>query len=194
MTIVPTGAGDSRMVPVPGIESIGGAQWLPDGAHVVLWANEPAQAFRGWVIGTNGEGRRPITPPDVMAPAFTNSNKALAPDGRSVLVANLDGKWSLYPVDGGPPQPVAHLKADDQVVQWADTPRTVYVRKRGSLPLRIARVNLDTGQREPWHDLMPGDPAGVADVNSVIIASDGRHYAYSSFRLLTELYLLEGVR
>jgi hypothetical protein len=31
-------------------------------------------------------------------------------------------------------------------------------------------------------------------VNSVIIASDGRHYAYSSFRLLTELYLLEGVR
>jgi hypothetical protein len=194
MTIAPVGAGESRTVSVPGVETIGGAQWFPDATRVLLWANEPGQAFRGWVMAANGEGRRAVTSGEVIAPVFTNGYKALTPDGRAMLLSSLEGQWSLYPVDGGTPRPLTALNKDDVVLAWTDTPQSIFVRRRGELPMRVVRVDLETGRREPWRELIPGDPAGVIDVLGAVVTPDGRYYAYSSLRALTELYLIEGVK
>ena len=52
----------------------------------------------------------------------------------------------------------------------------------------------ETGDRTLWKTLAPSDPAGVPSINAVSLSSDGRFYAYSFDRTLSDLYLVEGVR
>ncbi len=41
---------------------------------------------------------------------------------------------------------------------------------------------------------MPSDPAGVGLINPAFVTPDGRHYVYSFRRVLSDLYLAEGLR
>ena len=72
--------------------------------------------------------------------------------------------------------------------------RYVYVREIDAESFRIARLDLRTGRREPWKELTPADPAGVHNLWRVLLTSDGRHYAYSYQRDLSDLYLVEGLK
>jgi hypothetical protein len=54
-------------------------------------------------------------------------------------------------------------------------------------------VELASGRRERWKEFMPGDPAGVALINPAFLTPDGRHYVYSFRRVLSDLYLAEGL-
>ena len=62
-----------------------------------------------------------------------------------------------------------------------------------SLPARVHRVTLANGQRELWRELTAADPAGVYKISPVAITPDGNAYAYTALRVLSELYLTEGV-
>ena len=86
------------------------------------------------------------------------------------------------------------IKPGEQMVAWLGDGRHVLVRERRGLPNRVFRVSIDTGQREPWRELMPLDPAGVLDVLGLVTTPDGQHYAYSYIRAVTDLYLLEGLK
>jgi hypothetical protein len=70
------------------------------------------------------------------------------------------------------------------------------VRERAaSLPARIQRLDLKTGNREPWKELRPTDAAGVRSDNlAVFVPPDGRSYLYSYRRELSDLYLVDGLR
>lgn len=48
--------------------------------------------------------------------------------------------------------------------------------------------------RERWKEFMPSDPAGVTLINPAFLTPDGRHYVYSFRRVLSDLYLAEGLR
>ncbi len=41
---------------------------------------------------------------------------------------------------------------------------------------------------------MPSDPAGVLAIFGVCAATDGESYAYSYARILSDLFLVEGVK
>lgn len=51
-----------------------------------------------------------------------------------------------------------------------------------------------SGARTPWKMLAPSDRAGLLAVNSIHISPDGKAYAYSYTRVLSELYLVDGIR
>jgi hypothetical protein len=55
-------------------------------------------------------------------------------------------------------------------------------------------VNIDTGEREPWKELAPPDPAGVSVVDPIIASADGRSLVYSYRRVLERLVVVEGLR
>ena len=62
------------------------------------------------------------------------------------------------------------------------------------LPAQVFRVNLESGRREMWKELMPADRAGVASIFTVLPAADGRAYVYSYSRTLSQVYLVEGLK
>ena len=51
-----------------------------------------------------------------------------------------------------------------------------------------------TGKRELWKELTPPDPAGISTISPPRIAPDGKAYVYSYNRILSDLFLVEGVK
>jgi len=77
--------------------------------------------------------------------------------------------------------------------RWTANPPAIFVRTT-AVAAAVWRVDPTTGARMPWKTLIPSDRAGIVGVHSVHIGRDGRSYAYSYERRLSELYLLAGLR
>jgi hypothetical protein len=54
-------------------------------------------------------------------------------------------------------------------------------------------VEVATGRREPWKTITPQDPAGIFNAD-LMLAPDGKSYAYNAKRSLSDLYLVDGLR
>ena len=70
----------------------------------------------------------------------------------------------------------------------------MYVLRKGTPPVSIFRIDLRTGRREVWKDLPARDPAGVATLSRAVMTRDGKAYAFTYQQILTDLYLVEGLR
>jgi hypothetical protein len=102
----------------------------------------------------------------------------------------------LYPVDSGEARAARGAVAGDAPQQWSADGRSLCVRQTTSVfpgPARLFRLNLETGERAPWKEMFPEDPAGVVITDQVRVTPDGRSYAYNYYRLLSDLYLVEGL-
>jgi hypothetical protein len=98
----------------------------------------------------------------------------------------------LVPVEGGDARPVGGIEAGEVLIRWSGDGKSVFVYRPGELPTRIQRVALETGEREPWMELVPSDPAGVSTIGQIRLTPDGKSCVYSFKRILSELYLVEG--
>ena len=76
---------------------------------------------------------------------------------------------------------------------FASDSKGLLVRTR-TLPIRVARVDIATGRREPWKTIAPADTAGLKSIPSLRFSDDGKSYAYSSFRILSDLYVVDGMK
>ena len=65
--------------------------------------------------------------------------------------------------------------------------------REDSVVVNLFRLNPVTGQRQFWRRLMPSDPAGVRLIEDIYIAPDAQAYGYSYYRLLSEVYIAEGL-
>jgi hypothetical protein len=62
------------------------------------------------------------------------------------------------------------------------------------MPSGIDRIEIASGVRQAWKDLMPSDPSGVLGVWRVFVTPDGSSYAYQFGSSVGRLYLAEGLR
>jgi hypothetical protein len=76
---------------------------------------------------------------------------------------------------------------------WSADGRFIYVWNPSELPFRVSRVELATGRREPWKTITPQDPAGIYNAD-LMLTPDGKSYAYNAKRMLSDLYLVQGLR
>jgi hypothetical protein len=67
----------------------------------------------------------------------------------------------------------------------------IYVWNR-SFPARLRLINPTTGAGKTWLETMPPDPAGLLYAN-LFITPDGKSYAYRYRRVLSTLYLTDGL-
>lgn len=117
-----------------------------------------------------------------------------SPDGKLVPSAESEGQVKLYPIDGGQPRPLPGVGPGDEVLLWSADGRSLLVRRRHTLPVRIDRVEVATGKVALWREIAPADRTGMTEVSSVRISMDGSTFTYTVQRLLSELYLAEGLR
>ena len=181
----PTGAGEPKLFSREGL-SIYGAGWMPDGKQIVLTASEPGRGPRIFVQSIDGGKPRAVTPEGY-------SGVVLAPDGKWVLVVGPDRKRYVYSLSGGEPTVVPGLEKEDAVDQRSADGRYLFVHRRGEAPIRVFRLELSSGKKEPWRTLMPEDGAGVSELVPIPTPS-GEAYVYNYTRTLSDLYLVEGVR
>jgi hypothetical protein len=188
LTMLPTGAGEIRVLKDEGLQDIRSAGWFPDGRRLLLMANEAGRLPRLWVQAPSGGKPRPVTPEGA-----TGKDTVISPDGRFVVAFPSGAmRAQRYPVDGGEPAPIAGIEDNEYPVQWTED-GMLYVRK-GGVPAKIARIEVATGQRTAWKEIAPADPAGVWSMLRVMLTRDGRSCAYGFSRSLSELYLVEGLK
>ena len=79
-------------------------------------------------------------------------------------------------------------------IGWTADGRQLFVQREGEVPERIQKLDLATGTVVPWKELTLEDLAGVVRIDPVRVAPDGRSWAYSYIRVLSNLYVVEGLR
>jgi len=191
LLIVPTGPGESRVLPTGSLESYGRVSWLPDQKRIVFSAMERGHAWRCYVQDLSDGLPRPITPEGVEADKWT---LLVSRDGRFVAAQDPTKKVALYPIDGGPPRPIPGIVVGDNPIQWSADERFLYVRAAGDFPAMVYRLDITTGHRDLWKAIGPQDPAGVRGVGKVLMTPDAATYVYSYWRSLNELFLAEGIK
>jgi hypothetical protein len=117
-----------------------------------------------------------------------------SPDGKLVPAFTTGTDVKLYPIDGGDPRPFPGVNQGDEVLLWSADGRSVLVQRRATMPVRIDRVDVTTGKAVLWGELAPADRAGITAVSSVCVSDDEGTVAYTVRRLLSELYLVDGLR
>jgi eukaryotic-like serine/threonine-protein kinase len=190
LVLLPTGAGESRVV-TERLENFGGAAWLPDGKQFVFAAQEKGHQLRIRVQNLEGGDSRPLSPEGVSIRRATNP---VTPDGKFVLGVQTGGKVSLYPLEGGQPRPVAGLDAGDVPIQWSQDGRFLYVHVHNpsGLPNKVWLLDPASGKKQPWLEIKPGELEGEG--LDVLLTRDGKSYVYGTQRVLSELYVVEGLR
>jgi outer membrane protein assembly factor BamB len=154
-----------------------------------LRGNEPAHGVRLYLQDVAGGKPLPITPEGVNGTNFT-----VSPDGRFVAGIGPDGRDYLFPVHSGEPVPISGLLPAEQPIGWTEDSKSLYIYRLGEVPAKVYCLDLATGRRTAWKELMPADPAGVATIGPILITPDGKTYVYGFHRTLADLYLVEGLK
>ena len=185
LTLLPTGAGESRTIPANGMH-YDRVEWFPDGRRILFTGNEPNHPTRSFAQDLNGGKPVPVTNDGATA-------TRVSPDGKYVTVTQ-GGKLNLFPVTGGSLKPVADLEAGESVIRWSGDGRYMYLRKlMEPSVLRISRIDVASGHREVWKELKTPDPVGV-QILHVALTPDGNSYAYSYQRDISTLYMAENLK
>jgi len=189
--LLPTKAGEAKTLPHGALGQINNARaaWFPDGKRFLLSGNEAGQGGRLYVQDIDGGKPLPVSPEGTDALTFS-----LSPDGKTVAAVGPDGKGYFYPIPAGEPRPIKGLNDGEVPAGWTSDSSSIYVDRPSDLPAKVYRLNIETGQRTLWKQLMPPDPAGVEYVGPILPTPDGKSYVYGYRRMLSDLYVVDGLK
>ena len=188
LRLLPTGAGETQPLTNDSINHQW-ARWFPDGKRFAFSGNEPGRGVRLYAQDVSGGKPKAISPEGVDATAF-----AISPDGQSVLGIGPDQKGYFYPAAGGDPRIVNGLEPGDLPISWNQDGRSIYLYRTGEVPAKVYQLELATGKKTVWKQIVPIDPTGVSTIGPVLMTPDGKTYAYGFHRTLGDLYLVEGLK
>jgi len=174
LVLIPTGAGQPRVVRTGNIEPAERVAFTPDGRNLVVVGNAPGHPQRTYLCDLTTGQIRPLTADGVLG---------VLNDGISVIARRM-----LYPFAGGPPKPIPSLQPDERIARfdgkyvWTSTDKTIF------------RIDLATGQRETITGYGSGTPQQSLYSGPPLLTADGRGYAYTYVTVTSDLYVVEGAR
>jgi hypothetical protein len=191
LSVVPMSLGPTREVPNPEKLSYRGVgRWLPDGKRFAIPARKGSEPSRGYVVDAATGAAQAFGAPGVEWGFFLQP--PVTPDGKFVVLQDAQGGLQRWPIDGGEPLPIPNLLEGDQPINFTVDGHALFVAGRG-LPIPIVKLDLATGERTPWLSLAPTDAAGLRYA-TVEMTADGKHWVLGYSKLLTDLYVVEGLK
>jgi len=189
IVIYPIGAGQPRTISRAGV-SPQTAAWLADGHRIILQANEPGRRSRLYLQDLASGAIRALSPEGYRAAG----RLAVSPAEKSVPVVGPDRKPYLYPLQGGEPVALAGATFEDRWIGWTPDGQFLFLYRVGEIPAKVYRLEVASGRREVWRELLPADSAGVDSVGPVLLVGDGRSYVYGYSRTLSDLFVVDGLK
>jgi eukaryotic-like serine/threonine-protein kinase len=184
LMLLPTGPGESRFLNVDGVyfESLG---WFPDSKRVVFTGNEPGHPVRTWMYDLDSDKATPLT-------AEGTRGGPVSPDGQWLVTISAH-QLSLAPIAGGAPRKISQLENGEAVVRWSADGRYLFLRHPEGDTMKISRLDIATGHKEPWQTLNFPEP-GAVFVGALALSADGKTCAFSFQHDLANLYLVKGLK
>ncbi|MGA8505520.1 MAG: protein kinase [Candidatus Sulfotelmatobacter sp.] len=188
LRLLTTGAGEARDLTKDNVNHTW-ARWFPDGKRILFSGNEPGQGVRLYVQDIAPNQSQAITPEGVDGNAFV-----VSPDSQWIAGIGPDRKGYLYPVTGGAPRVIPGLNPGEQPITFSSDGRALYIYQPGELPASVNRLDIQTGKRTLWRQLLPSDPAGVETIGPILMTPDAQTCIFGYHRMLADLYLVEGLK
>ena len=69
-----------------------------------------------------------------------------------------------------------------------------FVYRFGLIPAKVFELEIATGKRKLWKELVPADAAGIDTIRRITITPDAKAYVYGYIRTLSDLYAVEGLK
>jgi len=188
LSLVPTGAGVARVLTHDNV-SYSNARFLPDGKRLLAIGIEPSHGMRDYVIDLNDGSAKPVTPDGLVG-------VAVSPDAREVIVHSADGRWGLFPLDGGDVRFIPGLDRSYTLTGWAPDGSSLFARKNStrSVSVQMYTVNTVKGKIDPWKTFGPNLQSGVMTVSAPRFSRDGTAYAYVSVQDVAQAYVMRGLK
>jgi hypothetical protein len=180
--LYPTGAGEPITLNTGPLATLQRAAFFPDGKRVLICGGEQTGALRCYAVDVAG-GQPKAVLPEGMSP------RTIAPDGRHALATTPDGTVVLVDFASQRTQPVAITDATD-IAGWSSDGQSLYVYGR-TLPSRLERVDLASGQRTLLRELGPPDRAGLMLLTGAALTPDATAYAYGYWRRFSKLFVVK---
>jgi serine/threonine protein kinase len=188
LRLLTTGAGEAKVLTNDNINH-SWAHWFPDGKRLLFSGNEPGKGVKLYVFDVASGKSQAISPEGVNGTAFL-----ISPDSQWVAGIGPDEKGYLYPVNGGEPRLIPGFNSGEQPITFSSDSKSLYLYQPGDLPARVDRLDLQTGKRVLWKQLIPSDPAGVETIGPILITPDAKTCIFGYHRMLADLYLVEGLK
>jgi Tol biopolymer transport system component len=187
--LLPVGAGEPRQIDVPELAHVQNitAHFLPDGQRIAVIGNEANRPSRTYVVDLHGGRPRAVTPEGVYA-------TMPSPDGRYLCGGDSSARLGLYPVEGGAPRMVQLPEPGLVASQWSADSKALYVYRAGEAPMKVYRMEIDSGKMTLVRELIPADSAGVVTISPVVTNYKGSQFAYSYYQTLSALYVISGLK
>ncbi|HJQ97937.1 MAG TPA: hypothetical protein VJ826_06440, partial [Candidatus Polarisedimenticolaceae bacterium] len=190
-SVTPTGMGPTRDVPNPGgLTYLSLPVWLPDAKRFVAIARKGSDAPRAYIFDATTGVATAFGPPLLDWRFF--GGPPVSTDGREVVLQDERSAMVRVPIGGGDPTPIPGMFPDDWPLSYTEDGKGLFVAER-KLPIEVARVDFATGSRVPWLTMAPTRTAGMRYWVPVI-TPNGKYWALCTGKLLTTLFVVEGLR
>ena len=188
LSLLPTGAGEARSLAGDGFVEYAWSDWLPDSKGFVFGARKADGAWRLYLQTVPDGKPRAIGPENVRLPPVSN---AVSPDGKFVVGVHA-GRALLVPLDGGPVRALEGISPPgERIAQWSADSRALYVYRVSDRPAKLWLHDVDSGQRRLWKEFPIEESTGFFQLR---VTPDGGTWAIGGRQVLSELYLVEGLR
>jgi hypothetical protein len=203
LELIPTGAGQRRVLSNPAGFQYRDAQFLPDGARLTLAVAAPVDKRGMWVRTIADDTQEFVT-------ADISTRPVISPGGDVVAFRDRRGTLVLHSLSSGQRQPVQAALPTDRPIGWSEDGRYLYAQtpkdQRGatrdgrasavchgdSRPVEIVRIDV----RTPARDVLRAvelSAVGPSCMSPVFISRDGKLLAYQTSQILSDLYLVTGL-
>ena len=189
IVLLPTGAGNPKTLERGSVERymFTGAKWFPDARQIVFVGYEGGHGPRCYVQSVEAGKPRAFTPDGMML-------CSVSPSG-SILAVTQDFRALLYRSQSSQrPDKEFKLEKGEIPSAWTSDGKFLYLVRSVTAPTIITRFEVATGHRSLWKQV-PLPPASTGlKCEAVVIAPDGRSYAYTYSNHSSDLYLVLGLK
>jgi eukaryotic-like serine/threonine-protein kinase len=185
IVLLPTGVGKPKQLTSNGWEYTRAMHWMPNSAAILINAVQPGHKARVFWLDVSTKEMRPVLPEGIRG-------GLPSADGKQLIATDGDTP-KIYTIAGAEVDALPKLGRDDAIDRWAADGKSLLIWNYVSTP-RLDRMDIASGKRVPFTEIRPSDGTGIVGFSFCRASPDGKAHIYSAYRLLSDLFVVNGLR
>jgi eukaryotic-like serine/threonine-protein kinase len=195
VVLLPTGVGKPVQLTANGWEYTRSMHWMPDSSALVVNAVEPGHKPRVYLIDVKSKKIQPVLPEGIRG-------GLPSPDGKLLLGSDGDTR-KIYTLKGNEVGTVVQvsesgaklpqLDARELIDRWTKDGKSLFIWNYEGVP-RLDRLEIASGKRVSMYSIIPPDSSGIVNFTYCRASADGKAHVCSAHRLLSDLFVVNGLR
>jgi hypothetical protein len=182
----PIGTGESRRFTVGNLVSLRDVAWFPDGKHLMLVGSAESEAMRTYEMDLDGGKPQPIGPSDFRG-------ISVAKDGMRIVGVKASGEAVIFDMSTQKLQAIPGIAPAELIQGWTDDGQALLLTASTPWDAQIYRVEVGSGKRNLLQKFELEDKAGSSLNLRALYAESSKTYVYNARRILSNLYVVEGL-